>query len=313
MTYTLNARDIPTLIGARHTPSVWEIWHQKKGTFESPRLSSRGFWRRKLHPVIVKGLEERYSARLLDHHDHFVNVGNEIPISTRGLTEIVTHGNIPVDESIRYIKIIPIGSQQWMFDWKSGLGTNIPVDIIAELHPIMAHLGASRIAVFAFVDGGGEEEFIPLSFDPDIWKQEQEQAARFVGSLLNDEEPTPDFQADGALIQQRFVPVADSRIASDDPNLERVIRTYREGAEKLKAQNTAVRKAEKENNTLKAEIIHNFKDANWLDCGPYSLNRTVIQVKESIRDPYSYSKLTVSARTTSRSPDRAGFEMPTEF
>lgn len=294
MTYTINTREIPSLIGARETPSIWEIWHQKKGTFPYPKKSSKTYWNTLFFPKIIEGLEDRFKCQLENNNDQYIKVGNEIPIITRGLVEVKSHGTLPIEKDIKFIKIMQISAEQWNFSWKSSAGPNIPPDVCAELQPIMHHLNANRIAILAFIDNGNNEMFIPLSFNDELWKAEIEAISHFVGSLLNDEEPMPDYKSDHSLIDKLFSPIPKKTIKINDTAFNKKIDKYNSISERLKLANSATNKLEKEQKEIKSEIIKTMKDANTLEIPGFNIERSVVEVKESFRESYTFSRIKIT-------------------
>lgn len=288
----LSDRDIPSLIGASTTPSMWEIYNRIKGKIEIGSIqSTRSWWRRALFPTVMIGLQERYKCVL----SHGRSVLTEDGIEAHPVTSILNFGQLPFRPGLTHLKLRQASSHEIAMKWKNGQGYSVPASTAAELHPIMAHLGIDRLGIVLIVDGGAEEVFVELQRSDEMVTVIKDAIAAFNARLVFDDEPDPDFNVDGDEIQKLYRPLTEEILDLQSSNsFAETVATYERLAGENRLVSAKARDLKARMTPLKAEITKTLGTAKGAKlAGGAFVERTETQVKESTQAAYSYQTISV--------------------
>lgn len=289
----LTDRDIPSLIGASSTPSMWEIYNRIKGKIEIGSIqSTRSWWRRALFPTVLLGLQDRYGCVLTHGKSALTSAGIEV----HPVTKILNFGRLPFRPGLTHLKLRQASSHEIAMKWKNGQGYSVPAATAAELHPIMMHLNIDHLGIFLIVDGGADEVFVELERSEEMVAVIKDAIASFNARLVFDDEPDPDFTVDGDEIQKVYRPLTEDILDLQSSNsFAETVATYERLAIENRLVTAKARDLKGRMEPLKAEIIKTLGTAKGAKlAGGAKVARAETQVGEQSRAAYSFQVISVT-------------------
>lgn len=288
----LTDRDIPSLVGANKAPSLWEIYNRIKGRIAiEPIQSTRSWWRRHLFNSVLLGLQDRYGCVLT----HGKTVLTQDEVQLHPVTKIQNFGRLPFRPGLTHLKLHQVSSHEILNKWKNGQGYSVPAAAAAELHPIMAHLGISRLGIVLIVDGGAEEIFVELDRSEELLAAITDAISSFKARLAFDDEPEPDYTIDGSEIEKLYQPLTDDILDLRASNsLAEVVATYERLSNERRQFGAKERDIGKRIEPLKAQIVRSLGDAKGaVLAGGLVVERSATQVLERTTKAHTRQSISV--------------------
>jgi hypothetical protein len=288
----LTDRDVASLVGAAPSPSVWEIYNRIKGKIDLDQIeSTRTWWRKHLFSTLMMGIQDRYSC-VLSHGKPAVTANG---VSIRPLTQILSHGKLPLSAGITYLKMRQASSHEISAKWRSGQGYSVPTATAAELHLVMEHLGVDQIGIALIVDGGSEEIFLELQRSQAMLDNINVAINDFQTRIAFDDEPEPDYVVDGAAIERLFRPIDGEVVDLSGSNaLSDVAATYDRLVNERKVVNAKVTDLDNRIKPLKNEILAKLGSAqSAILADGIVITRSTVTSPERVNKASSYQKIAI--------------------
>lgn len=287
--------DIPTILGASNNPSPWELWNICAGRIEEPpRFSAASDWRRLLKDAAVAGIQNRYRCTLAK------TAAIDPPSSCVRLYDLLTitsKGDLPLAGHCDALLLKQVSGDVFNAVWKRPAGIEAPLADIAKAQLYMHAYGIKTIAIFVLVGSGENEGLVELSYDPEFAADIANRVNAFRASILDNNEPSPDFKVDWKALEARYLPtIADPPLdLRDRPEITQIKEAYTTALSKKSAHtrvgNEIAAEVEERKAQLKS-VLGNHASAILSDGSSVIFKQ--INVREQRRPPSSYQRIDIT-------------------
>jgi predicted phage-related endonuclease len=253
----LSYRDIASMLGHAKYTTMWEQWQIAKGYIQPTREeNARDYYSRKMQPMIVEALSERYGCRL---------VGPEVRIAHEHVSvqacPILEKGNLPVGDAT-HLFIKQISNEGWTANYGQSVEPYLIQDAIRA--SLVRHaFRAGQVAMFLIIGGGDRESFVTIPNSNEVDDAIAEVIGTFRKFVDDDVEPPPDYMHDRkallamAAASDRRLPAYDG---DQDPEFIEKIKQYEEIKGRQSALERETRVLKKEREFLNGYIASRLRD-----------------------------------------------------
>lgn len=279
----VTSTDVASLFGISPWGTKFELWHQKKGTFEIPFVGNqRTRWGQRLEAGIAYGAAEEHGwevepfktyGRLTDRrmgssYDFRINK----PSDDAGLLEI---------KNIDYLQF----QRGWIMD-SNTLEAPPYIELQVQHEMLVAGMDTTHIAALV---GGNDLRLIRREADADIQKIILKRVKEFWDSIDANEEPDPYFPPDSEFVAKLygFARTGTFEDMSENTELLDLIEMYKTAAGEE-------REAVKRKKEMKARILMLIGDTEKVACHRHTISAGMIGPShvEYDRDPYRNFRIT---------------------
>jgi putative phage-type endonuclease len=257
----IGASDAPTVVGVRTTPSRFRLWMEKRGEIESEPPNEAMDMGLAAEDSIAKMYQKR-TGRVIDQtQDHVAHA--TLPWMKATIDGWDTDGNL--------VEFKLAGSYTTRKLPEDGDSAGLPEPWIIQLHHQM------------FVTGKNKAFLAAWCADPSFRLYEIEADLGLMNTMVTLEEsfwqqvvdgtPPAEFGVDDIKAITRHFSRETGESIELPTELERTVEEFKEGGERI-------RELGKVADTAKARLLLAMGNASVATCGPYTLKRKVVQVKE---------------------------------
>ncbi|HRY01659.1 MAG TPA: hypothetical protein P5256_00935 [Beijerinckiaceae bacterium] len=286
--------DVPTILGSSNNPSPWELWNICAGHIEEPpRFSAASDWRRMLKDAAVAGIQSRYRCTLTKTE------AVDPPASCVRLYDLLTitsQGDLPLVGRCDALLLKQVSGDVFNAVWKRPAGIEAPLADIAKAQLYMQAYNLKAIAIFVLAGGGENEGLVELSYDPVFAADIADRVNAFRQSILDNNEPSPDFKVDWKALEARYLPTiaAPPLDLRDRPEITAIKDNYTTAVSRKSAHSRVGKEIDAEVEERKAQlksVLGNHASAILSDGSSVAFKQ--INVKEQRRPPSSYQRIDI--------------------
>jgi len=287
--------DVPTILGASTNPTPWELWNICAGRIEEPpRASAASDWRQLLKSAVLKGIEDRYRCKL---HPMEVREPPHSCVRLFDLQTIVSAGDLPLSKPCDALILRQINADVLANVWRKDSRVEPPLAEIAKAQLYMHAYSLPNMALFVLASGGEAEALVELSYDETFALDIIARVNDFRQSILDNNEPSPDFKVDWKALEARYKPtVAGPPLdLRDRPDITEIKNAYAQLSSQKTANSRVGRELEAEEKAKKAQlksILGNHASALLSDGSLITFKEVCI--KEQVRAASSYQRLDIT-------------------
>jgi putative phage-type endonuclease len=256
----IGASDAPSVCGIRQRPTRLEIWLEKRGEIEPDPPNEAMKWGLKLEPLIAEAYTER-TGNLIDATQ--ISVTHELFPWMRATMDAVT-------TDAKLVEFKAVGRWSGSKLPNDGDCEGLPESWVIQGQHQMEVFGASFVDFAVFVDMSLRVYRLErnnamladiISLEREFW------------ALVESGTPPAEFAPEDAEVLRRHFnrETGEHRILGRD--YEKVIEAFKEGEEDVKRIEATISEA-------KARLLFMMGNASTAECGPYTLKRKLVNVKE---------------------------------
>lgn len=253
----LSYRDVASMLGHAKYTTMWEQWQIAKGFIEATREeSARDFYTRRMTPVFVEALQERYDCRLGPLEVRVAH--DQVNIQACAIHE---RGNLPTGEAT-HLFVKQISNEGWTQQYGQTSEPFLVQDAIRG-SLLRTAFKAHQVAMFLIIGNGDRESFVVLPNSNEVDDAVVSVIETFRNFVETDVEPPPDYVMDRkallamAAATDRNLPAYPG---DKDPEFVAKVARYQEVKSKKSALNKEARELDKEQEYLSGYIATKLRD-----------------------------------------------------
>lgn len=268
--HDVTSSEVAALFGLSPYTTELELWHNKKNQTQPNIVNNdRMKWGDRLEPAIARGIasdmEWTVSPMKYYQRDKALRIGSSFDFRISRMGNQDCFGILEI-KNVDYIQL----KQKWIFEDKKCV--EAPPHIELQCQHQLAVSGADFLYIGALV-GGNDVVTIKRTPDQNIINQIKSKTISFWHSIKEDKQPVMDFERDAAFIRQLYNYAEPGKLMDGTPELDKLIESYSQVAEKEKA-------IKKEKDALKAHILTLIDDSEKVIGNNYSITAGMIGPKQ---------------------------------